>query len=208
MNDNLSARVEYLLGKPYPTHKDLEAHFAQARNEGYRAMLVPSGLVEHAYALAGESDVKVVCTVGFPFGTSDPDVKRLETETAVDFGAHEIELVPSIARLAEERYKEVLREIRDVVDAADERPVKVVIESHLWNETQLAKIAEMVLESGVQFLSTSIALQGRHASAEAVQHLRKLVGPAFGLKIGGFKTLDGAETALLEAGADRIGLAG
>ena len=43
---------------------------------------------------------------------SAADVKRYEVEVAVDAGAHEIELVPSIASIAEGRYGEVLREIR------------------------------------------------------------------------------------------------
>ena len=208
MNDTLIGRVEYLLAKPYPTLKDLENHVRQAKVEAYRAIVVPSGLIERACELIGDSELKIACTIGYPFGTMDPDVKRFETEAAIDFGAHEIELVPNLAALAEDRYKKVLREIRDVAEAADERPLKVVIESHLWNETQLVKIAEMVLESGAQFLSTSIALQGRHASGEAVQHLRELLGPDFGLKVGGFSNLDGSEKELLDAGADRIGLAG
>jgi deoxyribose-phosphate aldolase len=206
VNAGLNAHVEYLLAKPYPSAKDLETLCETARQEGYRAIVVPSALVERAYALAEETQFKVICTVGFPFGTEHADVKRFEAEAAADFGAHEIELVPSIGLLGEGRYKEVLREIRDVVDAADERPVNVVLESHLWAETELAGIVEMILDSGAQFVSTSIALQGRHASSEAIQHIRELVGPTFGLKVGGLKTLDGAED-LLAAGANRVGLA-
>jgi deoxyribose-phosphate aldolase len=206
MNVGLNERVEYLLAKPYPGGKDLEAHCEMAKTEGYRAVVLPSGLVERAYGLLDGTGLKVVCAIGFPFGTADADVKRFEVETAVDFGAHEIELVPSLSGLAEGRYKEVLREVRDAVAAADERPVKVVIESHLWEEAQLAQIVEMVLDSGAQFLATSIVLQGRHSSAEAVEHLRELLGLDFGLKVGGFKNLDGTEE-ILAAGADRIGLA-
>jgi deoxyribose-phosphate aldolase len=206
MNAGLNERVEYLLAKPYPTTCDLEQHCESAKREAYRAILVPGNLAERAYELLDGTDVKLACAIGFPFGSSDPDTKRFETEAAVDFGAHEIELVPSIGRLLENRFKEVLREIRDIVEAADERPVKVVIESHLWNEEQLANIAQMILDSGAHFLSTSIALQGRHSSAEAIQHLRELIGPDFGLKVAGLKTLDGAEE-LIRSGANRIGLA-
>lgn len=206
MEAQLNGLVEALLAKPYPTRVDLEKHCDLARAEGYRAIVVPTSLAEHAYELLDGSDLKLCCAVGFPFGSSDADVKRFETEAAVDFGAHEIELVPTLSRIAEEDYKAVLREIRDVVEAADERQVKVAIESHLWNEDQLARIVEMLLESGAHFLSTSIALQGRHASAEAVAHLRDLAGESFGLKVGGFKTLEGA-AELVESGAVRIGIA-
>jgi deoxyribose-phosphate aldolase len=206
MNPGLNARVEYLLSKPYPTRGDLEKLCETARAEAYRSITVPSGLADPAYQLLEGSEVKLACAIGFPFGTADPDVKRFETEAAVDLGAHEIELVPNLGTLFENRYKVVLREIRDVVESADERPVKVVVESHLWNEAQLAAIADMLVESGAQFLSTSIALQGRHASAEAIQHLRELVGPDFGLKVGGLRVLEGADD-LVRGGADRLGLA-
>ena len=205
MEAQLNGRVEALLAKPYPTRADLEKHCELARAEGYRAIVVPTSLAERAYELLDGSDLKLCCAVGFPFGSSDPDVKRFETEVAVDFGAHEIELIPTLSRVLEEDYKGILREIRDVVEAADERPVKVAIESHLWNQEQLKNITEMLLDSGAQFLSTSIALQGRHASAEAVALLRELVGDSFGLKVGGFKTLDGADE-LVAAGVNRLGL--
>ena len=206
MNAGLNERVDYLLAKPYPTARDLEQHCETAKREAYHAILVPGSLAARAYELLVGNGVKLACAIGFPFGSSDPDTKRFETEVAVDFGAHEIELVPTLGQLLDDHFKAVLREIRDVVEAADERPVKVVIESHLWSETQLEHIAEMILDSGAHFLSTSIALQGRHSSPEAIQHLRELIGPDFGLKVAGLKTLEGAEE-LVRSGANRIGLA-
>jgi deoxyribose-phosphate aldolase len=207
MNLSLNERVDYLLSKPYPTRKDLQKHCEFARSEGYRAIVVPSSLIHGGYELLDGTNLKVAAIIGFPFGSSDPDVKRYETEVAADFNAHEIELVPNLGWLAEGRFKEVLRNIRDVVEAADERPVTVVVESHLWDESQLENIAKMVLDSGATSLSTSIALQGRHASAEALQHIRELLEPDFGLKVGGLRSLDGAET-LVSAGASKLGLAG
>jgi deoxyribose-phosphate aldolase len=205
MSDELKGRVEYMLARPYPTRKDLEGHCREAIAERYRSILVPSSLASAAYELLEGSNVKLGCVIGFPFGSADPDAKRFETEVAVDSGTHEIELVPSIGKLVENDYKYVLREIRDIVEAADERPVKVVIESHLWSHDQLSAILEMILDSDAHFVSTTIALQGRHASPEAVGFLRELTGPKFGIKVAGLKALDGAEE-LVSAGADRIGL--
>lgn len=195
-----------MLARPYPTRKALEDHCSEARMSGYRAVVVPSSLTAFAYEALDGSDVKVITVIGFPFGSSDSDAKRYETEIAVDAGTHEIEMVPNIAQLIDGDYKSVLREIRDIVAASDERPVKVVIESHLWLEAQLSNVVEMVLDSGAQFLSTTMALQGQYASPEAVQHLRELVGLEFGIKVAGLKQLDAAQE-LISAGADRIGLA-
>lgn len=201
-----AARVESLLAKPYPTWKEVESFCNDARLAGYRSVVVPSSLVDVAYESLAEEGLKVSCLVGYPFGQSAADVKRYEVEVAVDAGAHEIELVPSIASIVEGRYGEVLREIRDVVEAADERPVKVAIEMSLWSEGQLAEIVKMVLDSGARFVSTSVApALRRPVTKEDVEKLRELLGASFGLKVGGLKEAEAAEE-LLAAGASVVGL--
>jgi deoxyribose-phosphate aldolase len=206
MTNEVASRVELLLAKPYPTRKDVEAHCSKARVQKYRSVTVPSSVVELAYELVADEGVKVSCLVGYPFGQSDPDVKRYEVEAAIDFGAHEIELVPSIARLVEGDYHFVLREIRDSIAAAEDRSLRVSIEYSLWSDQQLGEITAMVLDSGAHFISTSIAPPlGREFSVTDVKKLRTLVGEAFGLKVGGLKQ-DGDVLTFVEAGANRIGL--
>jgi deoxyribose-phosphate aldolase len=206
MTADVSSRVELLLAKPYPTAKDVEAHCSKARVNGYRSVVVSSSLVELAYDFVADEGVKICCLVGYPFGQSDPDVKRYEVEAAVDYGAHEIELVPSIAGLVEGNYKQVLREIRDVVAAADERQVRVSIEYLLWTEQQLREIVSMVLDSGAQYISTSVAPPlGRELCVDDVRQLRELTGPGFGIKVGGRKEIE-MSAQHIDAGADRIGL--
>jgi deoxyribose-phosphate aldolase len=206
MTNDLSSRVELLLAKPYPTRKDVEAHCNKARIQNYRSVTVPSSLVELAYELIADEGLKVSCLVGYPFGQSDPDVKRYEVEAAIDFGAHEIELVPSIARLMEGDYQRVLREIRDIVASADERSVRVSVEYALWTEKQLTEIVALILDSGSQFITTSIAPSvGRELTTKDIQKLRSLVGQEFGLKMGGLR--EGADyLAIVEAGANLVGL--
>ena len=206
MTNDLSSRVELLLAKPYPARKDVEAHCNKARIKKYRSVTVASSLVELAYELVADDGLRVSCLVGYPFGQSDPDVKRYEVEVAVDLGAHEVELVPSIARLAEGDYNAVLREIRDIVAAADERSVRVSVEYSLWSEKQLRDITAVILDSGAHFMATSVAPPlGRELTVGDVKKLRMLVGSEFGLKVGGLKE-DADIHAFVEAGANRIGL--
>ena len=49
----------------------------------------------------------------------------------MDDGAHEIDVVMNVGRLKSGDDRYVLRELRDVVEAADERPVKVILETCL-----------------------------------------------------------------------------
>jgi deoxyribose-phosphate aldolase len=198
--------IEALLAKPYPTMKDLEEFCRQARLEKYRSVVVPSSLVEAAYEFVAGEGIKVCCLVGYPFGSSASDAKRFEAELAVDDGAHELELVPSISKLIDRNYKEALREIRDVVEAADERQVRVSIEFPLWPQEQLNDIVQLVLDSGAHFITTSVAPPvQRPVTSEDVKALRGLVGSGFGLKVGGLRK-DSDPAELLAAGATRVGL--
>ena len=204
--ETLAARVEALLAKPYPTTRDVESFCSQVRLQGYRSVVIPSSLVEFCYELVADEDIKVCCLVGYPFGQSHPDAKRYEVELAVDSLAHEIELVPTIASFMNGQHAAVLREIRDVVQGADGRPVRVNIESSLLNPKDLAQAVEIVLDFGAQYISTNVAppLKGPVTEADVVA-LREVIGASFGLKVGGLKSLETADE-LAAAGADRLGL--
>ena len=67
----------------------------------------------------------------------------------------------------------MLRELRDIVEAADERPVKALLE--LADEREEEKIAacELALDSGVRFLGAGTGFHGPVASVEEVIWLRE-----------------------------------
>jgi deoxyribose-phosphate aldolase len=180
--------------------EEVERLCAEAREEQYRAVVVPSSRVALAYDLLEGSQVKVSCLIGFPLGWSDPDAKRYEIDAAVDSGAHEIEYVPSLALLKERQYSQVLREIRDASDACDERPLKVLVEASVWLDEELAEISRLALDSGAKFLSAGLV-----PSLQLVEKLRGQLGAEFGLKVE-IGALEQAEAAL-QAGADIFSVA-
>jgi deoxyribose-phosphate aldolase len=158
-----------------------------------------------AYALLEDTEVKVTGLVAFPLGAADTDAKRYETEVAIDHGAQEIELVLNIGRLKDGDHRYVVRELRDVAEAADERPVKVILETALLTPEEVRRACELALDSGVHCVCTGTGLKSA-ATAEDVRSLRAAVGEKFGVKAAG---LSDAQTALalLEAGASRLGTA-
>ena len=161
--------------------------------------------VELACALLEDSEVKVTGLVGFPFGAADADAKRYETEVAIDHGAQEIETVLSIGRLKDGDHRYMLRELRDVAEAADERHVKVILEMSLLTAEEVRRACELALESGVHCVCTGTGLKSA-ATVQEVQSLRAAVGEKFGVKAAGLSDVKTA-LALLEAGASRLGAA-
>jgi deoxyribose-phosphate aldolase len=202
---NLASRIDHTLLKPNADAEDIERLCAEAVRHQFHAVCVNGGRVELAVARLEDSGVKVACVVGFPHGGMDADAKRYETEVAVDQGAQEIDMVLNIGRLKDGDSEYLLREMRDVVEAADERPVKVILETGFLTREEKVLACRLALESGAHFVKTSTGFGPGGATVEDVRLLRELVGPNFGVKAsGGIRDYETA-VAMLEAGATRLG---
>jgi deoxyribose-phosphate aldolase len=202
----LAARTDCALWKPSATAAEVEAFCAVAARQKIRAVCVTGCRVELASAQLDGSGVKVVALVGFPLGAMDSDAKRFETEAAIDSGAQEIELVLNAGWLRDGPPQRVLRELRDVAEAAEERPVCVAIETHLLAPEEQILACHLVLDSGAQCVATGSGFwpEGR-AKPESVKLLREAVGPKFGVKAAAGAVDAAAAAALFEAGASRLG---
>jgi deoxyribose-phosphate aldolase len=202
---NLAGFIDHTLLKADASKADIEKLCAEARRYNFYAVCVNGSRVELARSLLDDTDVKVAGVVGFPLGAMETDVKRFETEAAVDSGAHEIDVVLNIGRLKDGEDKHVLRELRDVVEAADERIVKVIVEATLLNEEEKVRACRLIIESGAHFVKTSTGFSSAGATIEDVKLLRQTVGPSFGVKASGGIRDNAAARAMIEAGASRLG---
>jgi deoxyribose-phosphate aldolase len=201
----LAAYIDHTLLKPDASPAQIEQLCAEAREHKFFSVCVNGSWVAAARHFLDDTDVKVASVVGFPLGAMSSDVKRYETEVAVDDGAQEIDVVLNIARLKAGDDKYVLRELVDVVEAADERTVKVILETCLLTEVEKIRACQLVVESGAHFVKTSTGFSTAGATIADVKLMRETVGPKFGVKASG--GIRDAQTALamIAAGATRIG---
>jgi deoxyribose-phosphate aldolase len=201
----LARLIELTLRTADATRADIERLCAEARAHGAASVCVNGSRVALAVHLLEESDVKVTGTVAFPLGASDADVKRFETEAAVDCGAHFIEVTANMGRLKDGDQAYVLRELRDVVEAADERPVSVGVDLDFLAAAELSALASVAVEAGVK----GVCLAGGPGAVErveAVKRFREAAGDDFGIKVDQpSMTLDDV-VALLDAGITRLGV--
>jgi deoxyribose-phosphate aldolase len=185
--------------------KDIEKLCAEAREHRFRGVCVNGTRVEQARALLEDTDVKVVAAIGFPLGATSGDVKRFETEAAIDEGAQEIDLVLNLGRLKDGNDKYVLRELRDVVEAADERPVTVLMETVLTSREEIIRACELILESGAHGVAANTGLNAIETAIEDIKLLRESAGPKFVVKaLGGIRDAKTA-LAMISAGATCLG---
>jgi deoxyribose-phosphate aldolase len=158
--------------------------------------------------LLEESDVQVATVVGFPLGAMEADVKRYETEAAIDAGAGEIDMVMNVGRFKDGDLDFVVREIRDVVEAADDRVVKVILETCLLTDDEIVQACKLVVQAQAHFVKTSTGFGSAGATLEHVKLMRETVGQFAGVKAaGGIRNAADAH-AMIEAGATRLGTSG
>jgi deoxyribose-phosphate aldolase len=201
----LARFLDYSLLRADATREDVARVCGEAREHAIGRVCLNTSRVALATILLEDSGVKLVAAVGFPYGTMDADVKRFETEVAVDSDAHFIEMMANIGRLKDGDHAFLLRELRDVVEAADERPVSVIVEAPLLSPEQLHAMCQIVMEAGANGIVTSTGVEGRNACLEDVRRIREIVDESFGVKaVGGIA--DGATAlVMIDAGATRIG---
>ena len=205
MND-LARRLEIMLLRADATRADITLLCTQARELNARGVCVVPDRVEQARVLLEGSEVKITALIGFPLGLADADTKRFETEAAIDLGAQEIEVALNLGRLKDGECDRVLRELRDVVEAADERPVKLALESRLLTRDEIVTACHLALDAGMAGVANSADGNAQSADPEDIRLLCEAVGQKHFVKAVGRVSSIAAAQALINAGADRLGV--
>jgi len=201
----LARCIDHTLLRADATGGEIERLCAEALQHRFHSVCVNGSRVELAYHRLEGSGIRVAAVVGFPLGAAESDVKTHETEAAIDAGATEIDVVLNLGRLKDGDDRFVLRELRDVVEAAQGQVVKVILETCCLDEAEKVRACRLVVESGAHCVKTSTGFGRSGATIEDVRLMRREVGPGFGVKAaGGIRDLSAA-LAMIEAGADRLG---
>ncbi len=208
--ENLAAVLDHTLLRPDATRSQV-IHLCQeaVENRFACAMVNPTWVSTAVQALAG-TGVPVGVVIGFPLGASLSSSKRDETVRVLKLGAHDVDMVLNIGLLKSGRpedYDAVRQDIRGVVDLAHGSGaiVKVILEMCLLTFEEKLRAAELALSAGVDFLKTSTGFSSGGATTDDIALLRGVAGSRAGVKAsGGIRSLADA-SAMLHAGASRIG---
>ncbi len=196
--------IDQTILKPEVTEKDMSAFIEGVIRYKFYAACVNQCWVPLVRKQLPR-DIKVCSVVGFPLGASSAQVKVYEAEQMVKMGCDELDMVMNIGRFKGKDYKYVGKEIKAVVGASRGTLVKVIIETCLLSRDEKIAAAHIIAESGAHFVKTSTGFSKGGATVEDVKLLRAVVGPHFGVKASGGIRDYKCATALIEAGANRIG---
>lgn len=202
----LARLIEHALLAASVTRAGVEQFCGEARAFGFASVCVHGSRVVQAAHFLEDTDIKVACAVGHPLGAADADVKRYETEAAIDSGAHFIEVLANLGRVKDGDDAYVLRELRDVVEAADERPVSVALDLTILSPDEIERATTLAVEADAKGISLSGG-SDLSATVEAVRRIRQFAKENFGLKVNREALSMSEVVTLIEAGATRFGLA-
>ena len=201
----LASMIDHTLLKPGATHEDLVELCDEARRFGFATVCVSSGNVALCARLLEGCGVRPIAVVGFPSGTAATADKVRETREAISAGAAEIDMVLHVGRLKAKDYGYVESDIREVVQAARPRAVKVILETGALTRDEKVIACALAKAAGAAFVKTSTGFGPGGATAEDVALMRQIVGDDVGVKAsGGVRTAADARR-MVEAGANRLG---
>jgi deoxyribose-phosphate aldolase len=179
---------------------------ASARQYHFVAVHVLPCWVPFLKGLLAGSDILIGAPVGFPAGAHRTAIKAAEALLLVEDGVQEMDMMLNVGKLrsGEDRYCE--DDIRAVVRAAGEVPVKVILEVHYLDRDQMKRACEAAIRAGAAFVKTATGWAASGATLEVVQFITSFVGSAIKVKAAGsIRSLD-TLVAMRAMGVARFGI--
>ena len=203
LNKILSA-VDHTLLSQTATWDEIRAICDDGMKYGCASVCIPAAYVRQAAEYVSGS--LPICTViGFPNGYATTAAKCFMTSDAVANGADEIDMVINLGWVKDQKWDELLSEIRAVKTACGGKLLKVIIETCFLTEAEKVKLCEIVTASGADYIKTSTGFGGGGATREDVALFAAHIGPHVKIKAaGGIASLQDAED-FIALGASRLG---
>lgn len=204
--EKLAGMIDHTNVRGDATEEDIKKLCKEAEIYNFKNVCVTPTNVALAVQLLKDYNIGVCVVIGFPLGVQTRETKAFEAREAVMQGATELDMVMNIGFLKSGRDEMVREDIQGVVQAADDKIVKVILETALLTSEEKVRACNIAKEAGADYVKTSTAFGGlAGATVQDVMLLRKTVGTEMGVKAsGGIRDLK-TVLSMLDAGADRIG---
>ena len=197
--------IDHTLLKADATKAEVTQVLAEALKYDFASVCIQPCHVSYAAQYLKDSDVKVCTVIGFPLGANTSAVKAFETADAIQNGADEIDMVINIGALKDGQDETVLNDIVAVVQAAQDKTVKVILETCLLSEEEIVKACQLCMQAKADFVKTSTGFSTGGATIENVRIMKAAIDDTMQVKAaGGIRTYKDL-LKMVEAGASRIG---
>lgn len=202
---NLNKYIDHTILKPFAKKEDIKILCEDAKKYDFASVCINPCHIKYAKELLEGSSVNVCTVIGFPLGANCTETKVFETELAYKDGCEEFDMVINVGALKDKNYDFVREDIAAVVKAAKGKCVKVIIETGLLTDEEIAVSTRLSCEAGVHFVKTCTGFSDGIAEVKDVKIMKENITGDVKIKASaGIKTQEHA-LALIEAGAERLG---
>lgn len=216
---------DHTILKADATSEDVNRVVREALQYNFASVCVNSGRTKQVSSMLINTDIDVCTVIGFPLGAMSTMAKKMETLTAIEDGATEIDMVINVGAVKDGDWDLVIEDIAEVKEicrdntTGQEAILKVIIETCLLTDEEKVMACEAAVEAGADFVKTSTGFSNGGATVEDVALMRKTVDakttaleketgktwPRVKVKAsGGIRDYETAK-AMIDAGADRLG---
>lgn len=200
-----SKYIDHTLLKPEATQDQIEKLCQEAKQYDFASVCVNPYWVPFCKEELKDSDVKVCTVIGFPLGAASSASKAFETAHAIEQGADEVDMVMNIGELLAGHDQAVQKDIEAIVQAAQGKIVKVILETCLLNDAQIERACSLCVKAKADFVKTSTGFNSAGANTHVVEVMKQAVKGQAKVKAAGGVRNQADMDAMIAAGADRIG---
>lgn len=204
---NINRFIEHTVLKPTLIDKDVDRAIEEALEYQFVGLCIPPFWVKKASRELRGQGVQVVTAIGFPFGYVMTENKLDEIKMAIDNGADELDVVLNISAFKSGMSwtKMDLAKCAELVHQ-NSCLMKVIIETAYLSDDEIIRATRLCQDAGTDFVKTSTGYAPGGATVEHIRLIRANLHETVGVKAsGGIRNLETA-LAMIEAGADRLGV--
>lgn len=206
--NQLAKYLDHTMLKPDATVAMIDQTVDEAIKYQTASVCINPYWVKRVHQKLAGTGINTCTVIGFPLGATSTASKVFEVRQAIEDGADELDMVINIGELKAKHDDAVMADIRAVADEvhSHQRVLKVIIETALLNEEEKQRACKLTVAGQADFVKTSTGFSTSGAQVTDVELMKQTVGDQIKLKAaGGIHSYDEA-MAMIDAGADRLGV--
>lgn len=204
--ENLSKVIQHTNVNPDLTYEEVKQLVNDCIEYNFDGVMLQPCWIGEAKEMLKGTDTKVCTALGYPMGGATTEAKVFETKNVFKLGADQLDFMANTGFLKSGMYNKYRDEMKAVVDAAEGKVTKIMLEFGMLTQEEKKIAAELAIEAGVTYVKNSSGWgKGGKATIEDIQLLKEIAGDKALVKAsGGIRNKEQA-LALLEAGASLLG---
>ncbi len=188
------------------TLEDIQRSAEVAVRHGCICVFALPAHTPYLHNLLAESSTLTGGVVGFPGGSETTATKSATAAELIRMGCDELDMVNNIGWLKAGNKQAYVEDIQAVVEAADNRPVKVILECHWLTDDEIIRACQWSVEAGAYWVKTGTGWAPTGATLENIALMKRVVEENCQVKAaGGVRDLQ-TLLAMHERGVRRFGI--